>query len=81
MTGTDPILPPGIRVGSGFGLDDRPVVRVDLVADLPSDGRIEASVVVTPRQARALAALLLKQADLVEGRDTGELFRVIEGRG
>lgn len=65
---SDPLLPPGIRIGACVGVDERPAVRIDLAAALPDGGQIQGVVVVTPRQARALAALLLKQADLIEGR-------------
>lgn len=69
---TDSLLPPGIKIGSGRDLEDRGVVRVDLSADLGNSSlpipapKIGASLVITPRQARALGAVLIKQADLVE---------------
>lgn len=59
-------LPPGIRIGSGVTLNDERAVRIDLSAKAGS-AEVSAYVVVLPREARALAALLLRQADLIEG--------------
>lgn len=70
---SDPILPPGIRVGSGLGVDERPVVRLDLVGRVNPDGaEIAVAVVLRPRQMRALCALMMRQCDLVERRDLGD---------
>lgn len=74
MSGERAILPDGVRVGAGVDLAERPVVRVDIAA-----GTLKAALVVTPREARALASLLLRQADLVEGR-AGFLPRIVGGR-
>jgi len=72
---SDPILPDGIRVGAGRGEGERGVVRLDLAA---SD-RIALAAVLEPRQARALAALLVRQADAVEAaeRARGPLLGVV----
>ena len=76
---SEPLLP-GIRIGAGRDNEDRPVVRLDLTAKL-NDAELTAAVVLPPRGARALAALLLKQADLVEGRVGPPRLHVVGGAG
>ncbi len=56
---TDPLLPPGIKVGTGLGLDEKPVVRVDLTLA----GGEEIAFVLPPHQAWQLAMSLLDQDD------------------
>lgn len=67
-------LPAGIRVGACTDTRERGAVRVDI--DLDAERRTLA-LVMPPREARALGALLLKQADLVEQaeRARGPLLR------
>ncbi len=79
---SDPLLPSGIHVGSGADLNERPVVRVDIAVAGAADP-MPLVFVGSPAQARtmglfcldqedrrvrALGALLIRQADLVEGR-------------
>lgn len=83
---TDHLLPPGIRVGAAIGEDEQVKERLELEANLPDGHQIIATVVFdTTRQARALGALLIKQADIIDAgerrRDTGDLFRVVGGGG
>jgi hypothetical protein len=74
------ILPPGIRIGAGIDVAERPAVRIDVRLAHEEDA---LAIVVNPiaaravghvligqadRRVRALGALLLRQADLVEGR-------------
>ena len=63
----DPILPPGIKIGAGTDENEQPAVRIDLRANAGT-ATIDATLGFSPRQARAFAALLLRQADLIEGR-------------
>jgi hypothetical protein len=76
---SDPLLPPGIKVGSGTTLDEYPAIRVGLEAELPGGGQVEATIVLIPRQGSTLAALLLRQADLVEAAEQARqpLLRVL----
>lgn len=62
---SNPILPPGIRVGSGIGTDEHPVIRIDHSASCP-DGQITVTTVLSLRQARAYAALIERQTRLAE---------------
>lgn len=69
---TEPLLPPGVRVSAAIGENEEMMVHSDFTAQLPNGGgTITGSVIATPRAARAWAALLLKQADLIEGRERG----------
>lgn len=65
---TDTQLPAGVLVSGGRGLgrspEGRPVIKLDLLE--PEFGARRVSLVMTPRQARALGALLQREADLVE---------------
>jgi len=56
---TDPLLPPDIKVGSGLGLDEKPVVRVDLSLA----GGDDIAFVLKPHHAWPLAMSLLDQDD------------------
>ena len=64
----NPLLPPGIKIGSGIGENEEPVVMLEFDVKLPGGGKIAATLVFPPRQMRALCALGLKQADIAEGR-------------
>lgn len=65
---SDPILPPGIKVGSGIAEDGTPALRFDFSAQSEATGSNTASLVLTPRQFRALVALGFRQLDIIEGR-------------
>jgi hypothetical protein len=73
---SDPLLPSGISLGSGVAEDGAPLVLVGL-GTLLQLGNARVTLSLRPRQARALAALLLKQADTAEGLDR---LRVVGGR-
>lgn len=88
---SDPVLPPGIRVGSGLGVDERQAVRIDV--ELKDGNRLalvltshQARQMVIPmldqedRQVRVLAALLLRQAQLVDEANWRGGLRVVGGR-
>jgi len=87
---TDPLLPPGIKIGSCLGVDERQMVRADL--ELRGGARLtlvltsaEARRLATPmldqvdRQIRALAALVLRQAQLVDEANWRGGLRVVGG--
>lgn len=87
----DPLLPPGIKIGVGLGLDERPAVLVDV--ELKGGTRLclvltsaETRALTIPmldqkdRQVRVLAALLLRQAQLVDEADRRGGLRVVGGR-
>lgn len=63
---SDPLLPPGIRIGAGVGEDERPVGRIEVEMRLPRGGVVTAAIVLPPRQLRAFGALCIRQADLIE---------------
>lgn len=68
-----PILPPGIKVSAVLATDERLAVRIDLATrHIVSGAELAAVVVLPPRQARALGALLLRQADLIETPELGD---------
>lgn len=90
---TDPLLPPGIRVGSGRGLDEQPKVRVDVALAHPAGVSDHLAFVIPPkaahavgllmldqddRRVRTLGALLIRQAALVQREDRGGL-RLVGG--
>jgi len=66
-TSRDPLLPPGIRVGSGVGLDERPKVRVDVALARPGDESgadpDRLAFVMSPEEAYAVGLLMLDQDD------------------
>ncbi len=73
----DPLLPLGIKVGSGLGLDERPVVTVEfelkggeVFALVLSPQHVRALIIPfldqDDRRVRTLAALMLRQARLIE---------------
>ena len=64
-TGPDAILPPGIHISVGKDENDNPAIRIDLRAKAGT-ATIDATLGLSPRQARALAALLLRRADDIE---------------
>jgi hypothetical protein len=69
---TDPLLPPGIKVGAAIGEDERSKARLDIEADLSDGQKVTATIVFAEtRQARALGALLIKQADLIDAAEQG----------
>jgi hypothetical protein len=56
---SEPLLPPGIKVGSGLGLDEKPVVQICMTLV----GGDEMTLVLPPHQSWALAMSLLDQDD------------------
>lgn len=64
------ILPAGTRVGAGRDLNERWAVELGLKATDRRNGElVDVTAVMPPRQARALGALLLRQADLIEAAE------------
>ena len=66
-------LPPNIRVSSGMGIDERPVVRLDLVARVNAGGgTTQVHIVLPPRQMRLVCMRALEECDRVERAWPGE---------
>jgi len=80
---TDPLLPPGIKVSAGLGLDDMPVVRIELrliagdnlALVLPLHQAWQMAMPLLDqedRRLRTLGALVLRQVSLARaGRSHG----------
>lgn len=72
------LLPPGIHTSGCVAEDGGPAVKIDFGELLQLEG-VTVSLVLRPRQARAFCALVLRQADIVEGRLI-EGLRIVGGR-
>lgn len=66
-------LPEDTRITRGRDLDDRPTLRLDLVAELPNGSTAPVSLVAPLAQMRALGWRLIQEADAVDERQ-GSLF-------
>jgi hypothetical protein len=88
---SDPLLPPGIKVGACTTLDEKPAVRVDLeltggditFVGTPAEARTFGLWLIQQpdRKVRAFGALLVRQARLVEDAGGYRGLHVVGGSG
>ncbi len=86
---SDPLLPPGIKVGTGLTVDERPGVMIDIAlvggrisgVCTPKDARIFGLWLAQQqdRQIRSLGALIIRQAQLCEEAEGYRGLRVVGG--
>ena len=63
---SDPLLPDGISIGPCLSLGEKEAVRIDLGKRFLAFGHCTIEMILEPRQAKAFASLILKQAMEIE---------------